>query len=136
MHGVEKVWVQTILLVFFRLCSCITLSKGKVMSKWAKISLHNVTEVQLSMQQAICLTITHTSSMNVSTLHDSAAFNKSPVYWVTPKGTTQSMEKKNDDGLDYLTVEHNQITFCFAHLDVYYGSILYAVEKKRDSPWD
>lgn len=42
------------------------------------------------------------------------------------------MEKKNGEELDYLTVEHNQITFCFAHFDpCYRRSILYAVGKKR-----
>lgn len=52
---------------------------------------------------------------NVNTHDDSAALNKSPVYCVTPKGTAQSMEKKSGEGLDYLTVEHHQMIFCFAH---------------------
>lgn len=87
------------------------------------------------MCQAICLTITHTSSINVKTLDDSAALNKSAVYCVITKGTIQSMQKKNDERLDYLTVEHNQITFCFAHLDPFYRrSMLYTVENRRDSP--
>lgn len=68
---------------------CIALNKGKAMSKWAKNSLQGVTEVQLSVHQAICLTITNTWSTNVNTLDDSAALNRSPVYCVTPKGTAQ-----------------------------------------------
>lgn len=83
------------------------------------------------MHQAICLNMTHISSTNVNTLDDSAALNKSPVDCATPKGPSQSMKKENGDGLDYLTVEHNQITFCFAHLDpCYRRSILYAVERR------
>lgn len=130
MHRVEKVQAQESFWECIRLGYCSALNKSKAMSKWAKNSLQSVTKVKLSMHHSLCLPITHTWSTNVNALDDSAAHNRSPAYCVTPKGTVQSMEKKNGKGLGHLTVKHKQITFWFAPLDTCCKSISYAVEKK------